>query len=79
MFQLYIPLAGWRGVYPNGDIIDENSTFLNVRSWFKNDPDWGTIQDYLDGGAIPAFTVHRFWEQADVAISFAVFELLFGE
>ncbi|ERL93248.1 exoglucanase B isoform X1 [Dendroctonus ponderosae] len=77
--QLYIPLAGWRGVYPNGDIIEENATFLGVRSWFKNDPDWGTIQDYLDGGAIPAFTVHRFWEQADVAISFAVFELLFGE
>lgn len=77
--KLYIPLEGWSGKYPNGDLINENSTFLSVRSWFKQDPDWSMIEDYLNGGQVPQFAVHRFWEQADVAISLATYDLLFDE
>ncbi|XP_050301761.1 exoglucanase B-like [Anthonomus grandis grandis] len=77
--KLYIPLANWSGVYPNGDVIDNNATFLSVRSWFKDDPDWSMVQDYLDGGAVPRFEVHRFWEQSDVAVALGVYYMLFNE
>ncbi|KAL1517943.1 hypothetical protein ABEB36_001639 [Hypothenemus hampei] len=77
--KLYIPLAGWSGIYPNGDVINENSTFLSVRSWFKKDPDWPIIQNYLDGGAVTKISVHRFWEQADFAIALATYDMLFNE
>lgn len=72
-------MEGWSGTYPNGDLINENSTFLSVRSWFKQDPDWSMIDDYLNGGQVPQFAVHRFWEQADVAITLATYDLLFNE
>ena len=47
------------------------STFLSIRSFYKNDPDWPKVQAYLDGGAAPTFTYHRFWAQADIALAFA--------
>lgn len=77
--KLYIPLANWTGTYPNGDVINSDSTFLSVRSWFKQDPDWSIVQSYLDGGSPTKITIHRFWEQADVAIALGAYALLFNE
>ncbi|CAG9761380.1 unnamed protein product [Ceutorhynchus assimilis] len=76
---LFLPLANWSGIYPNGDVINSNSTFLSVRSWFKKDPNWEKVQKYLDGGEAPSFPVHRFWENADLAISLAVYDMLFNK
>ncbi|MDN4163728.1 glycoside hydrolase family 48 protein, partial [Nocardioides abyssi] len=35
--EVYIPVNGWSGTYPNGDQINDSSTFLDIRSWYKND------------------------------------------
>jgi hypothetical protein len=63
---------------PDGDPINANSTFSSIRSFYKNDPQWSKVQSYLDGGAAPTFTYHRFWAQAEIATAFAVHVDLFG-
>ena len=74
---LYVP-PGWTGTMPNGDPINANSTFLSIRSFYKNDPQWPKVQAYLDGGAAPTFTYHRFWAQSEIATAFAAHVALFG-
>ncbi|NJC85687.1 cellulose 1,4-beta-cellobiosidase [Planosporangium mesophilum] len=73
---LYIP-PGWTGKMPNGDVIKAGDSFLDIRSFYKNDPDWPKVQAYLNGGSAPVFNYHRFWAQVDVATGFADFARLF--
>jgi hypothetical protein len=73
---LYLP-PGWSGDMPNGDQIAPGKSFVDIRSFYQNDPDWPKVQAYLDGGAAPSFRYHRFWAQADVAMAFAEFGRLF--
>ncbi|MBE8475578.1 glycoside hydrolase family 48 protein [Streptomyces justiciae] len=61
--------SGWTGTMPNGDAINASSTFLSLRSFYKNHPAWSKIEAYLKGGAAPVFTYHRFWVQADIALA----------
>jgi len=74
--KVYVP-SGWTGKYPNGDVIDSSATFIKIRSWYKKDKDWPKVQAYLDGGAVPEFKYHRFWAQADIALAFGAYGLLF--
>ncbi|MFU8873141.1 glycoside hydrolase family 48 protein [Micromonospora sp. SL4-19] len=67
---LYIP-SGWTGKMPNGDAIAAGKSFLDIRSFYKNDPDWPKVDAYLKGGPAPTFNYHRFWAQADVAMAYA--------
>lgn len=76
--KVYVP-SGWTGTYPNGDTIDSSATFIGIRSWYKNDPNWSKVESYLNGGAVPTFRYHRFWAQADIALSFGTYGLLFNE
>ncbi|MEV7327264.1 glycoside hydrolase family 48 protein [Micromonospora sp. NPDC093244] len=73
---LYVP-PGWTGKMPNGDAIAAGKSFLDIRSFYKNDPDWPKVQAYLDGGPEPTFNYHRFWAQADVAMAYADYGNLF--
>ncbi|HEX8631841.1 MAG TPA: glycoside hydrolase family 48 protein [Catenuloplanes sp.] len=73
---LYLP-PGWTGKMPNGDVIAPGKSFLDIRSFYKNDPDWPKVQAYLNGGPEPTFNYHRFWAQSDVAMAFADFGALF--
>lgn len=76
--EVYIP-AGWSGTMPNGDTVEPGATFIDIRSWYKDDPDWPKVQAYLDGGAAPTFTYHRFWAQAALALAFAIYAELLVE
>jgi hypothetical protein len=74
---LYIP-PGWTGTMPNGDVIKAGDTFLSIRSWYTSDPNWSKVQTYLNGGAAPSFTYHRFWAQTDIAMAYADYGTLFN-
>ncbi|PRX50925.1 cellulose 1,4-beta-cellobiosidase [Prauserella shujinwangii] len=73
----YVP-PGWTGQMPNGDDIGPDSTFLSLRSFYQDDPQWPKVRDYLDGGPAPTFTYHRFWAQAEIATAFSTHVRLFG-
>ncbi|MFI7543943.1 glycoside hydrolase family 48 protein [Actinoplanes sp. NPDC049599] len=73
---LYIP-PGWTGKMPNGDVIAPGKSFLDIRSFYKNDPDFPKVDAYLKGGAAPTFNYHRFWAQVDVATGYADYARLF--
>jgi hypothetical protein len=73
---LYLP-PGWTGTMPNGDQIAAGKSFVDIRSFYKNDPDWPKVQAYLNGGAAPTFNYHRFWAQSDIAMAYADYGRLF--
>ncbi|GEK20427.1 hypothetical protein CXY01_09470 [Cellulomonas xylanilytica] len=73
---IYIP-SGWTGTMPNGDVIKPGVSFLDIRSFYKNDPNWSKVQTALDGGADPQFRFHRFWSQTAVAGALADYARLF--
>ncbi len=73
---VFVP-SGWTGKMPNGDVIKPGVTALDIRSFYKNDPDWPKVQAYLDGGPAPVFRYHRFWAQADIAMAMADYDRLF--
>ncbi|KAF7267540.1 hypothetical protein GWI33_019246 [Rhynchophorus ferrugineus] len=77
--QVYIPVSGWTGTYPNGDVITPSSTFLDIRSWYKKDPNWYQLEQYLNGGSAPQINYHRFWEHADFALALGAYGMLFNE
>ncbi|MEU6687100.1 glycoside hydrolase family 48 protein [Streptomyces sp. NPDC046832] len=66
--RVFIP-SGWTGTMPNGDAINSSSTFESIRSFYEDDPAWSKVESYLAGGAVPSFTYHRFWAQADIALA----------
>ncbi|MBT8224875.1 MAG: endoglucanase [Dactylosporangium sp.] len=74
---LYIP-DGYTGTMPNGDEIAAGKSFLDIRSFYKDDPDWSKVQDYMDGGPVPTFNYHRFWAQADIALALVDYGMLIG-
>ncbi|MFF2330941.1 MULTISPECIES: glycoside hydrolase family 48 protein [unclassified Streptomyces] len=76
--EVYVP-SGWSGTMPNGDTIEPGTSFIDIRSWYRDDPDWPKVQAYLDGGAAPTFTYHRFWAQAALALAFAIYAELLVE
>jgi hypothetical protein len=75
---LFIP-SGYSGVMANGNPIQPGSTFLSIRTFLQNDPEWPKVQAYLNGGAAPTFTYHRFWAQADLALALADYGHFFPE
>lgn len=74
--KVFVP-PNYTGKMPNGDAINQESTFLGLRSKYKQDPDWPKVQSYLDGGKAPEFTYHRFWAQAHIALAYATYGWLF--
>ena len=76
--RVYVP-SGFTGTMPNGDTIDAGKTFLSSAPSTRTTRHWPKVQAYLNGGAAPVFTYHRFWAQADIAIAMADYGLLFNE
>jgi hypothetical protein len=75
---VYVP-EGWSGTMPNGDVVEPGVSFLDIRSFYEDDPQWDKVQAHLDGGPAPEFTYHRFWAQTAVATALADYDRLFGE
>jgi len=76
--EVYVP-AGWTGTMPNGDAIKSGIKFIDIRSKYKNDPDYQKILTAYNNNSDPVFTYHRFWAQCDIAIANGVYSLLFGD
>ena len=78
---IFVP-AGYTGVTARGDPINQQSTFISIRSWQKNDPEWPKIQAYLDSPTpdnVPVFKYHRYWANAEYAMSCAAMHHYFGD
>ena len=67
----------YNGEYPNGDKIKSGVTFTDIRSWYKDDPQWVKVSDAKESGEAPVFVYHRFWAQASYAIACADYSRLF--
>jgi hypothetical protein len=74
---VYVP-GGWTGTNPNGDKVSSGVSFLDLRSFYADDPMFPEVQEYLDGGDVPQFTYHRFWAQTAVATAMAEYDRLLG-
>ena len=76
--EVYVP-EGWTGEMPNGDEIVPGITFIDIRSKYRNDPDWPDLVAAYNSGTDYTTNYHRLWAQIDVATANAVYGLLFGE
>lgn len=76
--EVYVP-NGWTGRMANGDEIKPGVKFIDIRSKYKNDPDYQKVLDAYNNGTAPELTYHRFWAQCDVAIANGVYSMLFGD
>ncbi|MBO0607774.1 glycoside hydrolase family 48 protein [Myceligenerans salitolerans] len=75
---IYVP-SDWSGTYPNGDVIEPGVSFLDIRSFYEDDPMFAEVQEHLDGGPAPEFRYHRFWAQTAVATAFAEYDRLIAD
>ena len=73
---IYIP-NGWSGEMPNGDAIKPGVTFLDIRSFYKQDPQWSKVETALANGTDPEFRYHRFWAQTAIAGALSDYARLF--
>lgn len=78
---IYVP-ASFNGTMPNGDLVNSSSTFISIRSFMMDDPEWSKVQAYLDNpitANVPKFTYHRYWAQAEFAMGNAIMHKLFAD
>ena len=76
---MYLP-PGYSGTMPNGDPLTPGvTTFISMRSFMKNDPDWPKVQAYIDGGPPPVFRYNRFWHTAEIAVGFGMMSKYFPD
>ena len=75
--KIHVP-AGWTGKMANGDPIVDNVTFLELRSKYRNDPDFARVEDACRNGKAPVFRYHRFWAQCEVATANAIAAIIGG-
>jgi hypothetical protein len=67
-----VPLPeGWRGRTPRGEDIRAGVTFLDLRSAYRADPEFGRLERARAAGEAPVFRYHRFWAQVEVALALA--------
>jgi hypothetical protein len=74
--EVYVP-AGWTGKMPNGDVIKSGVKFIDIRTKYKQDPEWARVEAALLAGEAPEMVYHRFWAQSDFAIANGVYAILF--
>ncbi|BCZ47861.1 endoglucanase [Clostridium gelidum] len=76
--KVYTP-DGWTGKMPNGDEIKSGVSFLDIRSKYKQDPDFAKVEEAYKNGTAPTFKYHRFWAESEAAIANGTFSILSKE
>lgn len=76
--EVYIP-QGWTGTMPNGDQIKSGIKFIDIRTKYKQDPDWNKLYTAYQNNESPEFSYHRFWHECDVTIALGIMSTLFPD
>ncbi len=76
--EVYIP-PDYNGVNAQGATLENGMTFIDMRPKYLEDPDWARVEAAINAGEDPEMIYHRFWAQADVAMSNAMYYIYFGE
>lgn len=76
--EIFIP-EGYSGKMPNGDVIEPGVKFIDIRSGYKNDPDFAKLEAAYQAGEDYTTKYHRYWAQSDIALANAEFGRLFGD
>ncbi|GJM63802.1 glycoside hydrolase family 48 protein [Persicobacter diffluens] len=76
--EVYIP-EDFSGNMPNGDVLENGVTFIDIRSRYKEDPQWAALESAYQSGTDFTTTYHRFWCQVDIALANAAYGEFFGE
>lgn len=76
---LWIPPEFGTGAMPDGSVLaNGKTTFLSMRSFYKNAPEWSAINNYvINGGTAPTVVRHRFWQNAEIATALAMMAYYF--
>lgn len=76
---LWIPPEFGTGAMPDGSVLANNkTTFLSMRSFYKNAPEWTDLNNYINnGGAAPSVVRHRFWQNAEIAVAYGMMAYYF--
>lgn len=75
---VYVP-DNYSGSMANGDQIVKGVKFIDLRTKYKNDPDFARLVECYNNGTDFTITYHRYWAQAEIAIANATVALLFDE
>ena len=76
--EVYVP-SNFTGKMANGDDIVPGVTFLELRSMYKDDPDFARLEKAYKNGEDFEITYHRFWAQSEIAIANGTMALLYPE
>jgi hypothetical protein len=73
--------TGVTPLLPNDYVLKNGvSTFISIRPWQRNDPDWPQIDSFINhGGPAPTFNYNRFWAQCEIATAFGMMHYYLGE
>lgn len=73
--EVYVP-DGWSGKMPNGDQIKQGVKFIDIRSKYKQDPEFAKVEEAYKEGKAPEFKYHRFWAESEAAIANGTYSIL---
>ena len=76
--EVYVP-SNYSGTMASGDEIVPGVKFIDLRSQYRNDPDFARLEEAYRNGEDFTITYHRFWAQAEIAIANATVALLFDD
>jgi hypothetical protein len=76
--EVYIP-SGWTGAMPNGDAIKPGVKFIDIRSKYKQDPDYARVKAAEESGTHATMEYHRFWQESEAAIAIGTYSILAPE
>ncbi|WP_075341630.1 glycoside hydrolase family 48 protein [Tenacibaculum agarivorans] len=76
--EVFVP-SGFSGTMPNGDVIEPGVTFLDIRSNYRNDPDFARLEEAYNTGQEYTQRYHRSWAQIEVALANAEYGFFFGD